>query len=396
MERNKNWKLNTKVVRAAHYGCPQTGSISPPIYQTVNFKIDNADEGADRCRNFDNGYIYTRLGSPTQTLLEAKMAELENGEAALAFTTGVAAITATLMCILKQGDHVVADGTVYSATNYFLSTLMADYGIETTFVDSSKPDNVKKSVKDNTKVIYFETPANPTVKLVDLKEMAAIGKNRGIMTIVDSTFGSPYLQRPLDFGIDVVIHSATKYIGGHGDVMGGIVVGKKGLMDAIRDKTLKNLGGVISPFDAWLLFRGLKTLHLRMERHCENAMKVAKFLEGHPKVEKVFYPGLPSHPQHELASKQMDDFGGMIAFELKGGLEAGKTLMNNVKLCWLAVSLGDVDTLIQHPASMTHVYIPQEEKLKAGITDGLVRLSVGVEDVEDLIKDLEQALEMIK
>lgn len=395
MEISKKWKLNTKIVRAANYGCDKTGSIAPPIYQTVNFKVDNVDDGADRCRNFDNGYIYTRLGSPTQTLLETKMALLENAEAALAFTTGVAAITATLMCKLKQGDHVIADGTVYSATNYFLSTLMKDYGIETTFVDCSKPENVENAIKPNTKIIYFETPANPTVKLVDLKAMAAIGKNRDIMTIVDSTFGSPFLQRPIDFGIDVVIHSATKYIGGHGDVMGGIVIGKKEFMDEIRDKTLKNLGGVISPFDAWLLLRGLKTLHLRMKRHCENAMEVAKFLEAHPKVERVFYPGLQSHPQHTLACEQMDGFGGMIAFELKGGFDAGKILMNNVKLCWLAVSLGDVDTLIQHPASMTHVYIPREEKLKAGITDGLVRLSVGVEDAEDLIKDIKQALDMV-
>jgi methionine-gamma-lyase len=380
MTKSTDWKLETKMVRAGFYGCQETGAISPPIYQAVNYKVDNVDEGADRCRSFDNGYIYTRLGSPTQTILEKKIAALENGESALAFSTGVAAITATLMCILKQGDHVIADGTVYSATNYFLSTIMQNYGIETTFVDCSNSSAVEAAIRKNTKIIYFETPANPTVKLVNLKEMVSIGKANNILTIVDSTFASPYLQRPLNIGVDVV---------------GGIVISKKELIDKIRDQTLKNVGGVISPFDAWLLLRGLKTLHLRMERHCKNALEVAKFLEGHPKVDKVFYPGLTSHPQHKLACEQMDDFGGMIAFELKGGFEAGKTLMNNLKLCWLAVSLGDTDTLIQHPASMTHVYIPEEEKLKAGITDGLVRLSVGIENVEDIIKDLEQGLENI-
>lgn len=387
--------LGTLAVRAGQSACPVTGAIATPIYQTTNYEAKNVEDGAQKCISIDNGYIYTRLGSPTQTVLEEKMAALEGGEAAVAFATGVSAITSLLISQLKQGDHVVVDDTCYSATHYLFDTLLPRFGVEATFVDTREIQNVEAAIHPNTKIIYFESPANPTVKLVNMREIARVAKAHKLMSIIDSTFASPMLQRPLEHGIDVVVHSATKYIGGHGDVMGGIIVGTKKLMDTVRDDTLKNLGGVIGPFDAYLLIRGLKTLEVRMKKHCSNAMAIAKYLEAHPKVATVFYPGLPSHPQHELAKNQMDDFGGMVCFELKKGLEAGVTFMNSLQFCRLAVSLGDVDTLIQHPASMTHWYISREEREKSGITDGLVRMSLGIEDPEDIIRDLEQALAQV-
>ncbi|KKM10983.1 methionine gamma-lyase [Clostridiales bacterium PH28_bin88] len=388
--------FDTLAVRAGQENYdPVTGAIATPIYQTTNYAVANVDEGAARCVDLEAGYIYTRLWNPTQKALEEKVAALEGGEAALATGSGVAAITAFFTEVLKSGDHVVSDGTVYSATQYFFSEILPKFGVEVTFVDTSNPGNVEQAIRQNTRVIYFETPANPTIKLVDIAKVVEIAKGHGIMTAVDSTFASPYLQRPLSVGVDVVIHAATKYLGGHGDVQGGVVIGKKDLIMKIREGTLKNMGGIIDPFAAWLIIRGIKTLAIRMEKHCANAMAVARYLEAHPKVDRVYYPGLPSHPQHELAKRQMSGFGGMIAFEVKGGLEAGKTLLNSVRLCRLAVSLGDADTLIQHAASMTHVLVPREERLKAGITDGLIRLSVGIEDHRDIVADLEQAFKQV-
>lgn len=389
-------KLGTLAVRAGQEACPVTGAIATPIYQTTNFEFENVADGAKKCESIANGYCYTRLGNPTQAALEAKMAALEGGEDALAFATGVASVSALLFSQLQMGDHVVVDDTCYSATHYLFDTLLPKFGVTVTFIDTSKIENVEAAIRPNTKMIYFESPANPTVKLVDLQAIAAIARSRKILSVIDSTFASPILQRPLAHGIDVVLHSATKYIGGHGDVMGGILVGTKKLMHIVRDDTLKNMGGVIGPFDAYLLIRGLKTLEVRMQKHCANAMDVARYLESHPKVRRVFYPGLPSHPQHELAKRQMDGFGGMVCFELQKGLEAGITFMDSLRFCRLAVSLGDVDTLIQHPASMTHWYISREEREKSGITDGLVRMSVGIEDSEDIIADLEQALAKVE
>ncbi|WP_227765237.1 trans-sulfuration enzyme family protein [Zhaonella formicivorans] len=391
-EKWKSKRLGTLSVRAGQEPCPITGAIATPIYQTSNFQFVDVEDGAKKCESIDNGYCYTRLGNPTLSVLEAKMAALEGGEEALAFTTGVAAISALLFSVLKQGDHAIVTDTCYSATHYLFDTILPKFGVEVTFVDASEVRKVEQALRPNTRIIYFETPANPTVKLVDMKAIARIAKEHDLMSIVDSTFASPILQRPLEHGVDVVVHSATKYIGGHGDVMGGILVGNSKLMHTIRDDTYKNMGGVIMPIDAYFLLRGLKTLEVRMKKHCANAMAVAKYLENHSKVDRVYYPGLPSHPQHELAKRQMDDFGGMVCFELKGGLEAGVTFMNSLKFCRLAVSLGDVDTLIQHPASMTHWYVAKEERERSGITDGLVRMSVGIEDVEDIIADLEQAL----
>lgn len=389
-------RFNTKAIHAGQKHDPFTGAHVTPIYQTSTFVFENVDQGARRFAGEEAGYIYTRLGNPTVTELEEKMAALENGEAAIATASGMAAISTVLFTLLKQGDHIVANDTLYGCTHSFLSHVLPKYGIEVTFADLSELSNLERAIKHNTKVVYIETPANPTLKLVDLGGAAKIAHNVGAKVVVDNTFMTPYLQRPIEHGVDVVIHSATKYIGGHGDVIAGIIVGPKDLIAEMKVPYLKDIGGIISPFDAWLLLRGIKTLGLRMDRHCRNAQIVAEFLEGHPMIDKVYYPGLFSHPQHELAKKQMDAFGGMISFELKGGIEAGKLLMNSVEMITLAVSLGCVDSLIQHPASMTHSPVPREERLRAGITDGLVRLSVGLEDVEDIIADLEQALEKVK
>lgn len=396
MER-KDMHFDTLAVRAGQEKFdPVTGAIATPIYQTTNFAFADVDDAAARNADLEAGYCYTRLWNPTQKVLEEKLAALEGGEMALATASGIGAITTFLLEVLQAGDHVVANHTVYAATNTFFREIAPKFQIETTFVNANDPEELEKAIKPNTKIIYFETPANPTVCLVDIELVVKIAKQHEIMTVVDSTFASPYLQKPLQMGVDVVIHSVTKYLGGHGDVQGGVVIGKKDLIMRVRVGTLKNMGAIIDPFAAWLLIRGIKTLPLRMERHCFNAQKVAEYLEKHPKVERVYYPGLPSHPQHEIAKKQMSGFGGMIAFEVKGGLEAGRALMNHVQLCRLAVSLGDADSLIQQAASMTHVLIPREERLKAGITDGLIRFSLGLEDYRDIIADLEQAFEFVK
>ncbi|MEW6724669.1 MAG: methionine gamma-lyase [Bacillota bacterium] len=387
--------FSTRCVHAGQDPDPSTGALATPIYQTSTFVFPSVERGAARFAGEEQGYIYTRLGNPTQAAFEAKMAALEEGEAALAFGSGMGAISATVLGVVRQGDHLVSDETIYGCTHAFFSHMLPSFGVEVTLVDASRPEAVEKAIRPNTKCIYIESPCNPTLKLIDMQAIAAIARRHGITTIMDNTFVSPYFQRPLEHGIDVVIHSATKYISGHGDVIAGVAVGRQEFIDMVRMTTLKDIGAVISPFDSWLLLRGLKTLAVRMEKHQANALEVARFLENHPKVERVYYPGLPSHPQHELAKRQMDGFGGMIAFELKGGLEQGKTVMNSVRLCRLAVSLGDVDTLIQHPASMTHSVVPEEDRLKAGITNGQVRLSVGIEDVEDIIADLEQALAKI-
>lgn len=391
----KNMRFHSKAIHSGQKPCPATGAHVSPIYQTSTFVFDNAEQGGRRFAGEEDGYIYTRLGNPTQTELEEKMAALEGGEAALAASSGMAAISTALFTLLQKGDHVVAGDTIYGCTHSLIDGVFPRYGIESTFVDQANIDEIKKAIKPNTKVIYVESPANPTLKLVDLKETAKIAKMNGAKLVVDNTFMTPFLQRPLELGADLVVYSATKYIGGHGDVIAGIIVGDKDLVSEMRMPYLKDFGGSISPFDAWLLLRGLKTLGIRMEKHCENAIKVAEFLENHPVVEKVYYPGLSSSSQLALARKQMDDFGGMISFELKGGIEAGKTLLNNVEMISLAVSLGCVDSLIQHPASMTHSPVPREERLKAGITDGLIRFSVGIENVEDIIEDLEQALDKV-
>ena len=373
------------------------GTLTMPIYQTSTFIFDSDEQGGRRFALEEAGYIYTRLGNPTTTVLENKIAALEEGEAAVATSSGMGAISSTLWTVLKAGDHVVTDKTLYGCTFALMCHGLTRFGIEVTFVDTSNLDEVKNAMKENTRVVYLETPANPNLKIVDLEALSKLAHtNPNTLVIVDNTFATPYMQKPLKLGADIVVHSVTKYINGHGDVIAGLVITNKELADQIRFVGLKDMtGAVLGPQDAYYIIRGMKTFEIRMERHCKNAKKVVEFLNKHPKIERVYYPGLETHPGHEIAKKQMKDFGAMISFELKGGFEAGKTLLNNLKLCSLAVSLGDTETLIQHPASMTHSPYTKEEREAAGITDGLVRLSVGLENVEDIIADLEQGLEKI-
>jgi len=380
---------------AGQHADPVTGAHNTPIYQTSTFAFDNVKDGAAKFAGEKEGYIYTRLGNPTQNALEEKMAAIEGAEAAIATASGMAAISSSVMAVAFAGDHILAHDCLYGCTHSLMEEILPRYGIEVTFADLSNLDNVEANIQDNTKLIYLETPSNPTLNLVDIEEVSKIAHAAGAKVITDNTFMTPYLQNPLELGSDMVVHSATKYIGGHGDAIAGVIAGKEEMLADIRMTTLKDFGGIISPFNAWLLLRGLKTLPIRVEKHTQNAMEVAEFLEKQDKVEKVFYPGLESHPQHDLAKKQASGFGSMISFELKGGHNAGEKMMNNVNLATLAVSLGDVDTLIQHPASMTHAPVPREERLAAGITDGLVRISIGIEDVEDIIADLEGALETL-
>ena len=373
------------------------GTLAMPIYQTSTFIFDSAEQGGRRFALEEAGYIYTRLGNPTTTVLENKIAALEEGEAAVATSSGMGAISSTLWTVLKAGDHIVTDKTLYGCTFALMCHGLTRFGIDVTFVDTSNLDEVKNAMKENTRVVYLETPANPNLKIVDLEALSKLAHtNPNTLVIVDNTFATPYMQKPLKLGADIVVHSVTKYINGHGDVIAGLVITNKELADQIRFVGLKDMtGAVLGPQDAYYIIRGMKTFEIRMERHCKNAKKVIEFLNKHPKIERVYYPGLETHPGHEIAKKQMKDFGAMISFELKGGFEAGKTLLNNLKLCSLAVSLGDTETLIQHPASMTHSPYTKEEREAAGITDGLVRLSVGLENVEDIIADLEQGLEKI-
>ena len=373
------------------------GTLAMPIYQTSTFIFDSAEQGGRRFALEEAGYIYTRLGNPTTTVLENKIAVLEEGEAGVAMSSGMGAISSTLWTVLKAGDHIVTDKTLYGCTFALMNHGLTRFGVEVTFVDTSNLEEVKNAMKENTRVVYLETPANPNLKIVDLEGVCKVAHtNPNTLVIVDNTFATPYMQKPLKLGVDIVVHSATKYLNGHGDVIAGLVVTKQELADQIRFVGLKDMtGAVLGPQEAYYIIRGLKTFEIRMERHCKNARTTVDFLNKHPKVEKVYYPGLETHPGYEIAKKQMKDFGAMISFELKGGFEAGKTLLNNLKLCSLAVSLGDTETLIQHPASMTHSPYTKEEREVAGITDGLVRLSVGLENVEDIIADLEYGLEKI-
>lgn len=374
------------------------GALAVPIYQTSTFVFDSAEQGGKRFALEEEGYIYSRLGNPTTAVFEEKIAALEGGEAAVATSSGIGAITSTLWTLLKAGDHVIADKTLYGCTFAYLNHGVAKFGVEVDFIDTSDLELVRKTMKSNTRVVYLETPANPNMKVVDIKAVAEIAHtNPNTLVVVDNTFATPFCQRPLELGCDVIVHSVTKYLNGHGDVIAGVVISKKEIIDQVRLVGVKDMtGSVLGPTEAFYIIRGMKTFELRMRRHCENAMKVAEYLEAHDKIEKVYYPGLKSHDGYEVASKQMDAFGGILAFELKGGFEAGKTLLNNVKMAALAVSLGDAETLIQHPASMTHSPYTKEERLAAGITDGLVRLSVGLENIEDIIADLEYGLAQIK
>lgn len=372
------------------------GSATTPIYQTSTFSFKNAQQGADRFAGKEKGFIYTRLSNPTIQALENKLAELENGFGGVALASGMAAVSTIYSAFLKQGDHMISTGAVYGPSRGIMETIFANFGIESSFVDTSNIENIREAIKSNTRLLFLETPANPTIELTDINAASALAQQHGIIVVVDNTFCSPYLQKPLSLGADVSLHSLTKYINGHADVVGGALIAKEEKLYKKLQKTMAMMGGNMDPHQAYMILRGVKTLSLRIEKSQTSAMEIAEYLEKHDKIDWIKYPGLPSFKQYELAINQMSGFGSMISFGLKGGHDAGVTLMDNMKLALLAVSLGGVETLIQHPASMTHAGLPEDERLEAGITDELVRFSVGIENVEDIIADLDQALEKVK
>lgn len=385
------YHLETDIVHGVHQSDPHTGALSMPIYQTSTFIFKDAEQGARRFKGEESGYIYSRLGNPNNEVLGKKMAVLENCEAGVAVASGMAAVANVIFATAQGGDHIIVDDTVYGGTHYLVEDEIRRVGIQVTRVNAADFHNVADAMQSNTKLILIETPANPTLKVIDIAEVVDVAHQRNVQVAVDNTFLSPFYQQPKDFGADIVLHSATKFIGGHGDVVAGIVLGTKDFIQKAF-KISTRYGWNLDPFAAWLLLRGLKTLALRVQRSAENAQKIAEWLESHPAVERVFYPFLESHPQFELAKKQQKGGGAVIAFELKGGYKAGKSLMDTVKLCTLAVSLGDCDTLIQHPASMTHAGMSEEALKEAHISPGLVRISIGIEHLDDLIQDLDQAL----
>jgi len=374
----KNNGFNTKLIHAGDFE-DQFGSAVIPIYQTSTFAFKNAQHGADLFAGKEKGYIYTRIGNPTIDALENKLAELENGYRGIVLSSGMAAVSTVYMALLKQEDHFISTGAVYGPSRGVMESHFSKFGVEYSYIDTSDILKIEQEIRPNTKVLYIETPANPTIQLTDIKMASEVAHKHGITVVVDNTFCSPYLQKPLDLGADVVLHSLTKFINGHADIVGGAIIAKdETIYDNLR-KTMVYMGGNMDPHQAYLVNRGVKTLSLRIDQAQESAMKIAIFLENHPKIEWVRYPGLKSFPQHNLAKEQMTGFGSMISFGLKGGYEQGKKLMNNVELALLAVSLGGVESLIQHPSSMTHAGISKEKKLEAGITDELVRYSVGIQ-----------------
>ncbi|QED48951.1 methionine gamma-lyase [Cytobacillus dafuensis] len=395
MKEKKAIKFETKVIHEGYDAHKHSGSLVPPIFQTSTFIFESAQQGEKRFAGEEEGFIYSRLGNPTVKMLEERIAALENGEAALAFGSGMAAVSAVLIAMTNTGDHILCSQGIYGCTFGLLEMMNEKYKITHDFSAMETREQLLEAIRTETVCIYVETPINPTMKLVDLQMVAEVAKEKGIPVVVDNTFCSPYLQNPISLGCDVVIHSATKYICGHGDVIAGLVVGTKEFISKVAMTTQKDIGGVISPFDAWLLLRGLKSLAVRMDRHCENTEKLANYLLEHPKVEKVYYPGDFRNSEYEIAQKQMRKPGGMISFTLKGNKETAQSFMNNLEMIKIAVSLGDAETLIQHPATMTHAVVPRESRKNMGIDDSLLRLSVGLESWEDMRDDLEQALEKI-
>ena len=390
MGNSKN--IETQAIHAGRINDEQFGSLATPLYQTSTFIFDNAAQGASRFAGESEGYIYTRLGNPTTRQLEQRVAAMEGMEDAAATATGMGAVSGALLANLQAGDHLISSKAVYGCSFALMNHMLTKFGIEVTFVDMTNPENIEAAIQHNTKIIFLETPINPNLVVLDLEKIAAIAKKHQILSIVDNTFLTPVLQQPAKFGIDIVIHSATKYLNGHGDVVAGLICGSKEIIAEIKMTSLKDIGATISPHDAWLILRGLKTLPIRMERHCKNAQLIAEFLEQHPKISQVYYPGLKSHDGYQFIGTQMKAAGGVIAFEIKGSLADGEQFINQMKLFSIAVSLGDAESLIQHPASMTHSPYTPEERQAAGISDTLIRISVGLEHVEDLIADLQQAL----
>ena len=379
-------KFDTKVVQSGMTPDPTTGAIVPPIYQTATYVLDEVGK--------DKGFDYTRSSNPTRQIMEEVLADLDGGKFGVAFASGMSAVD-SVMKLLKAGDHVVCSDDVYGGVSRHFNQILVNYNLHFTYVDSSNPTNIENAIQANTKLIWVETPTNPLLKITDLEAVGNIAKKHNILFGVDSTFATPVFLRPLEFGADLVMHSTTKYLSGHNQLIGGIVItNREDLFNQLKF-VQKTIGAVPGPFDCWLTLLGIKTLDLRMKKHDANAQTVAEYLEAHPKVSSVTYPGLPSHPSHKIAKKQMSGFSGMISFELTNGILAGETVMNSVKLAKLAESLGSVETMITHPATMTHADVPQEEREARGLTDGLVRLSVGIENADDIIADLEQALNQV-
>lgn len=394
MEDPKNYGFNSQLIHYSGHK-DQYGSATIPIYQTSTFSFESAEDGAECFAGTKDGYIYTRIGNPTIKALERQIALLEKGYDSVAVSSGMAAVTTIYMALLNSGDHMVSSAAVYGPSRVVMEQHFSRFGVQSSYVNTADMENIKSAIRPNTKMIYIETPANPTMDITDIKACAELAHSIGAVLVVDNTFCSPYLQNPIELGADVVLHSITKFINGHADIVGGVIIAnEKNLYTKLRGMMI-NMGCNMDPHQAYLVIRGLKTLGIRVDRAQENAMKVAEFLESHPQIEWIKYPGLKSFAQRDLVEKQMKGYGTMISFGLKGGLEAGRTLMNNVKMCILAVSLGGIETLIQHPASMTHSKMSPEARKSAGIDDGLVRFSVGIEDANDIIRDLKQALDKI-
>lgn len=391
-DKSISWKRATQVIHAGHLADAH-GALVTPLYQSATFVFESAQQGAARFAGDEAGFIYSRLGNPTTAELERKMAILEGAEAAVATASGMGAVSAALLANVQMGDHLIASHAVYGCTFSLLTQQFCRFGIEVSLVDFSDISAIEQAIKPNTRVIFCETPVNPHLQVFDLKAIATLAQRNHLVSIVDNTFMTPLLQRPLDFGIDLVVHSATKYLNGHGDVLAGIVCGSQLQLDNVKSDIIKDLGAVLSPHDAWLILRGLKTLDVRLQRHCDSAEQVAHFLASHPNVNTVYYPGLASHQGHAFIGSQMRRAGGVIAFELAADFTQTMAFVDSLHLFAIAVSLGDAESLIQHPASMTHSPYTPEARAAAGISDNLLRISVGLEACEDIIADLQQALD---
>ncbi|MFQ6075431.1 MAG: trans-sulfuration enzyme family protein [Candidatus Bathyarchaeia archaeon] len=386
--------FSTKAVHAGERRDPQTGTIITPVYQTSNFAFPSTKDLLAYMTEKAEGYIYTRYGNPTLRAVEEKVAELEGVEDAAVFSSGMAAIATAIMSLVSAGDHIVSIRDIYGGTYTLLNEVLPRFGVKTSFVETTDINDMEGAIRDETRVIFVESPTNPTLKVVDLARVAKLGRRKGVRVVIDNTFATPYNQQPARLGIDIILHSATKYLGGHNDLTAGVVAGPKDYTKSVRDM-LKVFGGVLDPHAAWLLLRGLKTLGIRVERQNQNGMRVAEYLENHPKVRRVHYPGLKSHPQHSLAERQMRGYGGVVSFEIEADLETAIRFVDSVKMAFITPSLGGAETLITQPATTSHYRVAKEERLKAGITDELIRLSVGIEDAEDIIADLERAFRQI-
>ncbi|MGG1575555.1 methionine gamma-lyase [Fictibacillus sp. NRS-1165] len=387
--------FETNAIHAGYEDSGHGGSLAPPIYQTSTFVFPDAETGERRFAGEEAGYVYSRLKNPTVAMLEERMAELEGGERGLAFASGMAAVSAVLLGLSKTGNHILCSEGIYGCTFGLLQYMKDHLQIAHSLIPMENEASLEASILPDTSLIYIESPINPTMKLIDLEMVVSVAKEKNIPVIVDNTFCSPYLQQPLKMGCDIVVHSATKYLCGHGDVIGGIAVGRQDVMQHIAMTAQKDIGGIMSPFEAWLLLRGIKTLPVRMDRHCDNAERIAVLLKRHPAIKAIFFPGDPDFAQYEAGEKQMKKAGGMISFLIKGGKQEAQAMMNALKLVKIAVSLGDAETLIQHPATMTHAVVPEEEREKMGISQNLLRLSVGLEAWQDIWADLEQALQSV-